>query len=408
VRQGVTDPQAIRFVTQETTMKRLPFLILVLGTGPLALQAQNHNRVKRNNNPWAVLSTAKHTTTQRAYNWPPSSPAGFAPGGGGVASGTRTIRWIPSMVSLRRETRLVSGYQLGIRPSAATPGAMTGYFPQVSFHVPRLLTGSGTWANGAQYSADLTVPAIVTFAQTSQALPSTGNFVFFRTIGTPVAINETEIVMSARWDANGLTTPINDDNPGHQSFFGSYADGIHSPVTVQFASPTNILTPISTGFSVTWFSYFEEAPVVQQKSDWGHRRNSVQYPGISGYSIGTGQSDLASVAGQLGWDVDAGIGFAGDLAVPLFNFGPVFPLAFQVLGQTIELNVADPHLGLLAGAGYVLTLDATGSAIGPWLLLPSLGPPALYTTIGVEFVTARPNPSALTGSTQSAWITITR
>jgi hypothetical protein len=391
-------------------MKPLPFLILVLGVGSLALQAQNHNRVKRNNNPVIVLGTT-HSGTRHPYNWPDASPLGFRPGGSGVASGTRTIRWIPSMVNLRREPRLVSGYMVGMRPSAATPVSafpLTGYYPEFSFHVPKQISGSGTWANGAQYTADLTTAAIVRFAQTSNVFASFSNLVWIRTISTPVPIHQTEIVMSVRWDANGLTTPINDDSPGHQSFFGTYADGIHSPVTIQFASPTNVLTPIATDFSVTWLSYLEEAPVVQPKSDWGHRRTSAQYPAISGYSIGTGQSDLASLAGQLGWDVDAGIGFAGDLAVPLFNFGPVFPLAFQVLGQTIELNVADPHLGLLAGAGYSQVLDATGSATGPWLLLPSLGPPARNTTIGVEFVTAKPNLSALTGSTQSAWITITR
>jgi hypothetical protein len=373
------------------------------------LAAQDNNWVERNNNPWLVVSTAKHTTTQNPYNWGPVSPAAFAPGQAGVANGTLTVRWIPGMVNLRREPRQVSGYYIGIRPSAASATfPQTGYFPEVKTWPSRVLSGTGTWANGEQRTADLTMQPLHTLAQSTQTFATYGNFVVNRTIATPVMINQTDIVLSARWDANGQTTPINDDSPGHQSFFGSFSDGIHAPVTVQFADPNNNLTPITTDFSVTWFSYMEEQPVCHQQSDWGYRRDGRLLPSVSGYSIGTGQSDLATTAGQMGWDVDGGTSKAGHFGLPLLNVGPVFPISFNLFGQVIEVNPSDPLLSALIGGGYTLTLDSNGFGNGPLIPFPVLGPAGMNATIGVEMVTVKADLSALSGSTQSVWSTVKR
>jgi hypothetical protein len=98
----------------------------------------------------------------------------------------------------------------------------------------------------------------------------------------------------------------------------------------------------------------------------------------------------------------------GKTAVPLFNFGPVFPIGVPFLGVVLEVNPADPLLGVLASAGYIITLDTTGFGDGPYLPIPVLGPGAIGATFGCEFVLVDTTSGQLVDSTQSSWTTITR
>lgn len=377
--------------------------------------AQDQNTVSRNNDPWLVISSA-HPVTTNPYNFPPVSPAAFsfnvaAPGtptGQTVAANTHTVRWIPSMTNMRRQARQVSGFYAGLRPSAATPSTsfpLTGYTPEYKIHQPNQLVPGLSWAAGAQYSANFNAPALVTLPQGTFSFTTFGNFLVTSALSAPVSVTQEEIVISLKWRGGE-----NDEVPGGQSFFASYFDGIHTPLTVQFASPApaNALTPSTDNRFVTWASYFEEDASIAAKSDWGYRRNAALLPSVSGHSVGTGQADLATTAGQLGWDVEAGVSQNGNFAIALFNAGPIFPASFPLFGQTIEVNLADPNLTLLVNAGYNLTLSAQGEGVGPFLPLPVLGSSAIGFSIGAEFLILASDFSGWRESTQAAWVTITR
>jgi hypothetical protein len=367
-------------------MKVQVFSVALLAT---AVYAQlPASPVEKNNDPWLVISATKHPTTGQPYNWPPVSPAGFAPGGGGVANGTRTVRWIPSETNLRREVQNVSSVFIGLRPSAASVSfPQTGYFPEVNIHPARQLAAGATWMQGRQMSADFTAAPTLVVAQSTHTFANYGNFLVTRNLTTSIPLNAEDVVLSAKWDANGQATPINDDNPAHQSFFGSFSDGVHTTTTVQFAAPApaNTLTPYNDGnsnFSVTWFSYGIEQSALNQQSDWGYRRDARLPPAVSGYSVGTAWADLALVPGQLGWDIEAA-GKAGHVAVPVMNVGPVFPAFLDFLGLRFEVNLGDPLLSLLIGANYIVTIDPQNFGNGALVPLPALGAPAIGTTIGV-------------------------
>jgi hypothetical protein len=392
-------------------MKSLvPVLTLAAVAGSVVAQGQND--VARNNDPWLVISAAAHPTTTRPYNYPPVSPAQFAyntatpgtPTGQTVPAGTHTVRWIPSMTNLRREARDVTGFYVGLRPSAASATfPLTGYTPEYKIHTPAQLAPGATWASGAQYSANFTAPALVTLPQATYTFAAFGNYLVSSTLTAPVTVNQEEIVISFKWQGGE-----NDEVAGTQSFFGGYADGIHTPMTVQFASPTNVLTPATDNFTVTWGSYFEDSASISAKSDWGYRRTAALLPSVSGYSVGTAQSDAATTAGQLGWDVFAGAANSGNFAIALFNTGAVFPASFPLFGQIIEMNLADPSLTLLVNAGYNITLPANGEGAGPFLPIPVLGSSAIGFAIGAEFLILRSDLSGFSDSTQSAWTQITR
>ena len=395
---------------------RTPLCALTAGLLASFAGAQTVNAVtvERNNDPWLVISTAVHAGTGNQYAYAPTQPTGFAPGTGGVAVGTRTVRWLPNMSNSRRENHKVIGFQLGIRPSAATGTAnypFTGYVPECSVHAPQqLAAGTGpTWAQGRQYSADLTAAALATMPQGTLPFNAFANFIVGRTMTSAVNVMQDEIVMSLKWDANGQSTPINDDNPMHCSFFASFDDGIHNVTTIQFASPTNQLTPYTENRFINYLTYsVEDQMVMHQQSDWGYRRNPALLPSVSGYSVATALSDVSTVAGQLGYDCDMGTLHPGDFGMPLVNFGPVFPAFIDLFGVRLEVNPADPNLTLLPSAGYLIVADAQGFANGPLLPIPALGPTGIGFTIGAEFVGIESDLSAIFGSSNAAWVTVNR
>jgi hypothetical protein len=381
------------------------FLIQGFTVLPLFAQTADNNPVERNNDPYVTLSQAKHTSGNN-YMWPPYNPPQFSPAATtpGVPANTLSWRWIPSETNVRREARMVSGFDLGIRPSAATTSQpSTGYFPEIKVHVGKAV-GSGTsWVAGRRYEPDLAQNALITEAQTTLTFPQVASYLVSRTISTPVSVNQLEIVLSARWRGGE-----NDNVAGSQGLWGSYSDGTHAPLTCGFADPSNAITLAGSDFAVLHFTYHEEQASISVQSDWGYRRDPILVPTVSGYSIGTAQADLATRNGQIGWDVFAGKSQANFRAVPLLNIGPIFPVSFNLFGQTIEMNIGDPNLALLLSAGYLLTLDNDGFGNGALLPLPALGGPAIGTSIGVEFLILDPTQNRFTESTQSTWVTITR
>ena len=373
-------------------------LTIALAAGAAAAQSLDRNVVERNNDPWLVESAAKHTNGQN-YLWPPNNPTAFSNLAvtTGVAANTLTYRWIPGNLNNRAEARAVSGIELGISPSAATTSyPLTGYFPEFKIHVPKAQAGG--------FVPDTTATPLLVVAQASLNFQTFGRFVVSSTLATPIPVTVREVVMSWKWQGGE-----NDNVSGKQGLFGSYSDGEYAPLTFGFVDPlTSAVTLTSSNFSVLWGTYMEEQASIAAQSDYGYRRDAQLLPQVSGYSIGTGQADLATKPCKIGWDVFAGPSLGGGAALPLCNFGPVFPTSFQLLGQTLELNIADPALGLLASAGYVLTLDPKGFGDGALVTLPPVGAAAIGLYLGVEFAVIDASLTSVKETTQSYWIQIAR
>lgn len=377
-------------------------LLLVCG-----ISAQDYNRVERNNDPYYRGDTANASTGVLGV-YKPVNPDAYSDTTTtvGVPAGTLSWRWFPSENNLRRETRQVSGFYIGLRYSYSTPAAslpLTGYVPEISIHKGKPRVGGGV-------DPDLAQAPLFTLA-TSSTLFATANSTIIpsRTLSAPVGINETDMVLSCKWQGGEHR-----DVPGKQCLIGSWFDGDYVPVTTGFASPTNVISYVQGNESCLWLSYMEEQSVILPSSDWGYRRKSAN-PLPSGYSVSTAQGDfaLSTTNGAIfGYDINGGPSMAGNRAVLLFNAGPVFPASFQILGQVLEINVADPYLDLFAQLGYVLTMNPAapkiGFAAGPRIQVPNLGPSGLGFTFGAEYLVFDPNFTAAVDSTQSAWITLTR
>ncbi|MCC6670609.1 MAG: hypothetical protein IT458_06090 [Planctomycetes bacterium] len=377
-------------------------LAVALVTTGIAAQAIKYNPVNRNNTPY-FQGGALHPVTGAREGYPQVNPDAFNSASTvatGVPAGTLSWRWIPSETNLRFEPRKVSGLQIGLRASYSTPSTsfpLAVYVPEIGIWVPKARAAGG-------YDPDLSQAPIFTLARSAASIQSfNSSYVTTRTLGTVVTVNQREMVLSARWEGGEHR-----DKPGTQGLIGTARDGVYVPYTVGFTDPANgsVIPNPSSDISVLWLFYTEDQATAAAKSDWGRRRNIAQPP-YSGYSIGTAQSDLATSQGEFGYDVWGGTANAGAMALPLFNFGPVFTTGVPVLGLVLEVNVTDPLLGLFASAGYTLTLDQTGFAAGPMLSFPPT-PSLLGQSLGMEFVLVQLGTATLVDSTQSVWFTVTR
>jgi hypothetical protein len=110
--------------------------------------------------------------------------------------------------------------------------------------------------------------------------------------------------------------------------------------------------------------------------------------------------------GAVSWDVYAGPPYAGHLAVPLVNFGPMWQGSFPFAGVVIEIDPTDPVLPILQ-PWYTLVLDGMGRSVQPQSFgLPFL-PGALGLAIGTEFILLDPQLN-VSGSTGAQWMIIVR
>ncbi len=341
---------------------------------PLAAQGFS-NAVIRNNEPYFVTATATSAATGQNYNWDPVNPGEYSRGTlaapVGVPANTWSWRILPREINYRSGNRQVSGFVHDLRLSAETATSWTGvYEPEV------------------QLMATVPRPSV------AGALNPDWNKVLVSIGENPVPPLGTQQVTVTRALANPINVPSDPSNPqgsdhlalalkfrggeskwinGAQGFVGSWMDGPTPSTTTGFYYPTSRVTAHSTDPRfVLWATYMEAEPTINVYSDWGQRRFPPQPTPLLGHSIGTYYSDIATASGNLGLSVRAA-NYPGGFAAVLFNFGPWIPVAFPLFGQTVELNVADPNLGLFGGIPGVglLQLDPNGAADGFSIPIPA-------------------------------------
>ncbi len=385
---------------------------LLVAAGAVA-QGADQNRLEINNRPWLVISATLHATTNANYNWASVVPAAYWNAGPGVAKGHVSSFWIPREIQTVREDRKVGGTYIGIRPSAATTAfPYSGYVPETSVTPTKSLAGSGGWFNGEDRTADLAAKAFVTIPQRPHTFAAMGNYVVASTLSTPATIpagkNSEDIAFAWKWNGGEQRDLAATATKPSQSMFSTFSCGIHTPtVCDEHASATSMVAR-SVDFGTTWGGMsLADQVVLHQVARVGYRRDVRLEPRVVSTSLGVGQNDLAAAADTFGWEIKAGAKRANNNAGLLFNFGPVFPAKFNLMGLTLELNPADATLGSLNALNG--TVDAQGLFSTALIPFPILGPTALKATFGVEGVCMNlgGGPVKLT-STGSVWSKVSR
>jgi hypothetical protein len=246
---------------------------------------------------------------------------------------------------------------------------------------------------------------LVSAPQTTFTFPMWGLYVITVTLGTPVTFSGNDLALSTKWKGGE-----NDDVPGTQGTWSDYSAGIMvgAGQTVfgpdyGFADPANVNIVSTNDFSTPKLDYMEEEAVIIPKSSWGYR-NFVTPNGLFGTNIHTINSNLSTTAGNFGWDIDAGPSNQGGYALVLLNIAlSPFPASFNLLGQTFELNIADPAITLGGDLGYVLPLNTVGFATGPNLTFPAM-PMLSSFYLGAEAAIIDPLVTTVKESTQAAHI----
>lgn len=375
-----------------------------------AVSAQvDNNPVDRNNRAYLVISTATHPTTLRNYLWSPMNPIEYAPavlggtgGTTGVPAGTESWRHIFGATNRRSSARQHTGWKLGMATSAASTS-----FPNTTAYVPRM-TIWPTKVNGAGPGRipDFTATPLIQTAQTSYTFSAAGFYNVTAALTTATNFTGDELALSLQWKGGE-----GDDLPGTQGYWSDYSAGFLTTAPTAFGYPygfsrsNNTAIQIgTTDFSDPMLQYMEGEAVIDQFADWGVQGgNIVTYPTLYGTSSHNVNSTLTNVAGYFGYDVAGGASQSGAYALLLMNiaFAP-FPGSFQLLGQTLELNIADPAIGLFGDLGYVLTLDPQGGVKGPKLNFPAL--PALKGQwLGAEAAIISSTLSQVNETTQATW-----
>jgi hypothetical protein len=342
-------------------------ILISLTLALTASAVQSQIFVERNNRPYLVISTAKHTTTSLNYTWPPTVPAGFAVGGGGVPAGTYTYRCYLGQHDTRWSPYRWTGYTYIGRNSAATAGGGVG-IQSFNYLLLNEAAGNPNWAQlpvrGGTPIVNVPAAAIAPGGQVYRVTSNQPALTF------PYPQFPAAIYIVRCWPNN----LANDDTPDRWAHASSWQDGpvMPSPHDGSFHEPSNVQTPSTDPLFIQWVANQTDMPVAMPHSNYGQRRIAPLTPELRGHSAGTGFPDLASNAAgiELGFDWNCGVPTAGGFAIPLFNYGEVapFPACFTFLGAEISLNPANPFFSFFTF--LIASLDPQGNALGPKLFIP--------------------------------------
>ncbi|MEZ5962331.1 MAG: hypothetical protein R3F56_00665 [Planctomycetota bacterium] len=360
--------------------------------------AQNLAECVRSNEPYYVLSATRHPVTgfERAY--PASVPAGYVPGGGGVATDTYRFKVFPGDVFRRAQGRQISGFHYVARNSSATATRNTAsYLFQFDLRPTVARSGGGL-------DPDFTQSMLSVASQAGGG--QTNTYHVFASF-SPVALTFNDCAISLRY--RGGENDDKDANAGQgpsQCTASSWLDGV-MPYVPDGDWRNGTFTYNTDPNYQLWVTFSEVDPVCNVWSNWGRQRDVPRVPPLKGHSLGTYFSDLISGSPpyEFGFDVDGGSANPNRIVVPLLNLGPVQRTGLPFQGVTLEVNVADPALTLLHGVpGFVGSTNGVGRFATPAVPFRSrLFARGLY--LGVECVLFDTAFNTV-GSTGAQWVLI--
>lgn len=401
---------------------------------PLPAQ-NNYNEVMRFG-ARDLVQTKVHSVTNFALEVPGAQPQGFMTvSTTGVPAGTLTWIWYPSPLNRRLEDRFVTGHMIAVRPSTATPltdyskthsGQTTAgvpiYIPKFSIWTPKARSpkvpkppfGDGfepDFSKSALLAYNTVHTPLVQLSQADKAL------LWSVTYNTKVKIPTKEMVFSYEWrGGEHYNKPLSQSLPTgwSESMFAPAHWGWAEPAPgrkITYFDPAKILP----GSGITMYSspmggYFEDQATICFHSDWGENRE----PALAGsvypsYNVGSGLADLGTRAGGFGWDMFTNSANSGKRAVPLLNVRSTpYNLATPFLGQTLEIDPADPLIAMLWGNRLA---DGLISSLGVFLPskrinVPALGPTSIGLWVGFEFGLVDTMTGVAIGTTQATWFYI--
>jgi hypothetical protein len=354
-----------------------------------------HNDVERRNSLYLWLEATGHPNGNPFPDRRQNPPAHATPAG--VAPGTRSYVWIPSHANHHSGAERIDGFRAPLGPSSATltyPALL--YYPEVAVH-PTVHRPAG------HVEPD---PAALPHLVLPEAPLVFGRFGFYESGSSlldpvPLPQGQREVVVSrggsrsdSRWTPDTL-----------QMWGDAYGDRYSLPV-YGFVDPAGTVSAVSATapYGYLNLTYRRAEPTVDARSDWGKSYLSqTTHPGLWGSSISTYEGRLSGRGGKIAWDVRAGAAYAGAMAIPMLNVGPIHPSPRVVLAQSIDLDVDDPALPLLAPR-FIVSLDSTGFARGLELDVMPLGASALGKFAGVEYLLVDAGLTQLLATTQAVWV----
>lgn len=377
------------------------FLVLSLSAAGCvsAAAAQTTAEAVRNNEPYFVQSTQRHPVTGIERAHPPTVPAGYVPGAGGVIADTYAFKVLPGDVHWRGEPRRVAGFHYVARNSSATSGRNTASY-LFEFDLRPVVFRPGGGLNPDFGRSFLNVP--------SQAGGGATNTYHVYTTFTPLALTVNDCALTLRY--SGGENDDKDANAGQgpsQCTASSWLDG-PMPFTPDGHWRGGAFTHNIDPNYYLWIALLEGAPVCNVWSNWGKQRDTPRNPPLKGHSLGTYYSDLWSGRApfEFGFDVDGGTAYGNRIALPLFNVGTPFRFGLPLWSLTIEVDPTDAALTLLHGVpGFIGITNGAGFFTTPALRLanPLAGMRGRY--FGVEYLLFDGS-LAPVGSTGAQWILI--
>lgn len=376
------------------------YALLALGVAVCAPAHAQHNDVERRNPNYLWEESTGHPNGNSYPDVRQNPPEHQT--SAGVPKGTLSYVWIPRHANDHDEDESIDGFRAPLGPSSATTAYPSFlYYPEVTLHAARTV--------GAHVEPDLSAQPHFVLPEAPLVFPQFGYYESGSNLLTPYVLGKqhTDVVVSLKWNRSDSRLTADTLNMWGDAYGNTFSEPVFG-----FVTPTGAITPVSmTGTQPGYLNltYRRTAPSLNARSDWGRTYQSQSaFPGLWGSSISTYQAPIASSAGQVAFDILGGAAHAGSTAVPMLNVGPFHTGSTAVLGLQIELDLFAPGLGILAGAGFTVTLDSQGFGRAPELPISPLGPSSIGLYIGAEYFLLNASGTTITTSTQASWILIDR
>jgi hypothetical protein len=375
----------------------LAIAVATLMAAPIVAQTVNKNPVFRSN----------RTFTRNTMGI--TNPPEYYTTGQTVPAGTMTWKVFPDQTNRRREDREVTGFEFWMQPSDEL-----GTWPQ-TLNTPEVKVFPTTVDGAGLAIPDFTQPALVTVPPASVTYQTWSWFKYISySLSTPAVIPaaNAEIAVATVYQTGAnhslpgffghLPSAVNTTDYLPQAFWGyAYANGTIVHGDVNNDNRPSIL-------------YYENKPTINVRSSWG----LIESHFTAGHQTGAWgeQNYFAPLADPnwAGWSETRGQPTTiwidiraqnqdGDFPIILMNFGAEFKGGINFLGETLELLIADPMLGVLAPLAapiaqgkYEITVPLFSNAL-PFLTGSYMG----FEAVLIDQVALATN-----GTTQSVWIYI--
>jgi hypothetical protein len=357
---------------------RLAVGALVLGASLPAQGARVSSELSVNNS-FRVVSSGKHTTTQRNYPLPSVQPIAYA-ASPGVAAGTRS--W-----TYTTELRVKGGSQPGSYltitgfTQAVHCGAAVQTFPAPNHYQFR--TGIGPAAPGTlpQKVHATTGNDVIHIADQSTAILQGGISELSFSLATPIVLAQpTDMLLFVEFRGGEWRDDVN----GGQTHGCDYYGAFNTPSSLAFSGFADNANPRAITLSSNKvfrpkIGLIVREPVCVITGDHANGYYSPRLANELYRGLAAAYADYATTTGTLIFDLSGGNAYgSGGSAVVFLNIGADYPgsIALPPFGNLL-LNPGNAFFGVFAGTPFGLGMQGEYTNEASSIVVPALGNTAL-------------------------------